>query len=181
MRLARPAARPRCPSRACATRSCASALQQAFGYTLEDLRILLAPMAAQGKWPLGSMGEDAALACLSDRPRLLYHYFKQLFAQVTNPAMDSINERPVMSLYSTLGAERNLLEETPEHARMLRVEHPVLTDEELERLRERRAARASAARTLSLPVQGGRGRRRACARALDAALPRGRATRCARA
>jgi glutamate synthase domain-containing protein 2/glutamate synthase domain-containing protein 1/glutamate synthase domain-containing protein 3 len=110
-------------------------LQQVFGYTSEDLRILLAPMAAQGKWPLGSMGEDAALACLSDRPRLLYHYFKQLFAQVTNPAMDSINERPVMSLYSTLGAEKNLLEETPEHARMLRVEHPVLTNEELERIR----------------------------------------------
>jgi len=110
-------------------------LQQAFGYSLEDLRILLAPMAAQGKWPLGSMGEDAALACLSDRPRLLYSYFKQLFAQVSNPAMDSINERPVMSLYSTLGSERNLLEETPEHARMLRVEHPVIQDEELARLR----------------------------------------------
>ena len=92
----------------------------------------------QGKWPLGSMGEDAALACLSDRPRLLYHYFKQLFAQVTNPAMDSINERPVMSLYSTLGAEKNLLEETPEHARMLRVEHPVIT---------RRGARAAARRS----------------------------------
>ena len=110
-------------------------LQQAFGYTLEDLRILLAPMAAQGKWPLGSMGEDAALACLSDRPRLLYSYFKQLFAQVTNPPMDSINERPVMSLYSTLGAEKNILEETPEHARLLRVEHPVITDEELASLR----------------------------------------------
>jgi glutamate synthase domain-containing protein 2/glutamate synthase domain-containing protein 1/glutamate synthase domain-containing protein 3 len=110
-------------------------LQEAFGYTLEDLRILIAPMAVQGKWPLGSMGEDAALACLSDRPRLLYSYFKQLFAQVTNPAMDSINERPVMSLYSTLGAEKNILEETPEHARLLRVEHPVISDEELERIR----------------------------------------------
>ena len=111
-------------------------LQEAFGYTLEDLRVVLAPMAATGKWPLGSMGEDSALACLSDRPRLLYHYFKQLFAQVSNPAMDSINERPIMSLYSTLGAEKNLLEETPEHARLLRVEHPVLTDEELERIRD---------------------------------------------
>jgi glutamate synthase domain-containing protein 2/glutamate synthase domain-containing protein 1/glutamate synthase domain-containing protein 3 len=111
-------------------------LQQVFGYTSEDLRILLAPMAAQAKWPLGSMGEDAALACLSDRPQLLYRYFKQLFAQVTNPPMDSINERPVMSLHSTLGAEGNLLEESDAHARMLRLEHPVLTNEELEKLRQ---------------------------------------------
>jgi len=111
-------------------------LQQVFGYTLEDLRILLSPMAVEGKWPIGSMGEDAALACLSDRPQLLYRYFKQLFAQVTNPPMDSINERPVMALYSTLGAEQNLLEETESHARMLRVEHPVLTNPELERLRQ---------------------------------------------
>jgi glutamate synthase (NADPH) large chain len=111
-------------------------LQQVFGYTNEDLRILLAPMASQGKWPLGSMGEDAALACLSDRPQLLYRYFKQLFAQVTNPPMDSINERPVMSLHSTLGAEGNLLEEGEAHARILRIEHPVLTNEELEKLRQ---------------------------------------------
>ena len=111
-------------------------LQQVFGYTSEDLRILLAPMAAQGKWPLGSMGEDAALACLSERPQLLYRYFKQLFAQVTNPPMDSINERPVMSLYSTLGAEGNLLEDNEAHARILRLEHPVLTNAELEKLRQ---------------------------------------------
>jgi glutamate synthase domain-containing protein 2/glutamate synthase domain-containing protein 3 len=110
-------------------------LQQAFGYTNEDLRILLAPMAVSGKWPIGSMGEDTALACLSDRPQMLYRYFKQRFAQVSNPAMDSINERPVMALYSTLGAERNLLAETREHARMIRVEHPVITDAELEKLR----------------------------------------------
>ena len=130
-----------------------------FGYTLEDLRILLAPMAAQGKWPLGSMGEDAALACLSDRPQLLYRYFKQLFAQVTNPPMDSINERPVMSLYSTLGAEKNLLEETPEHARLLRVEHPVITDEELERLRARSSLPGFRARTLPCLFKVARGRR----------------------
>jgi glutamate synthase domain-containing protein 2/glutamate synthase domain-containing protein 1/glutamate synthase domain-containing protein 3 len=111
-------------------------LQQVFGYTTEDLRLLLAPMAADGKWPIGSMGEDAALACLSDRPQMLYRYFKQLFAQVSNPPMDSINERPVMALYSPIGAEGNLLEETPAHARMVRVEHPVLTDDELEKLRE---------------------------------------------
>jgi glutamate synthase domain-containing protein 2/glutamate synthase domain-containing protein 3 len=112
------------------------ALQQAFGYTLEDLRILLAPMAAHGKWPIGSMGEDAALACLSDRPQPFYRYFKQRFAQVSNPAMDSINERPVMALYSSIGTEGNLLEETEQHARQIRVEHPVISDEDLEALRE---------------------------------------------
>jgi glutamate synthase domain-containing protein 2/glutamate synthase domain-containing protein 1/glutamate synthase domain-containing protein 3 len=110
-------------------------LQQVFGYTLEDLRVLLAPMAASGKWAIGSMGDDAALACLSERPQMLYRYFKQLFAQVTNPPMDSINEGNVMSLYSTLGEERNLLEETEAHARILRCERPILTDEELERIR----------------------------------------------
>jgi glutamate synthase (NADPH/NADH) large chain len=110
-------------------------LQQAFGYTLEDLKFLMAPMVAQGKWAIGSMGEDAALACLSDQPRMLYHYFKQLFAQVTNPAMDSINEGTVMSLYSTLGAEGNLLDETPEHARILRCDRPIITSEELQRVR----------------------------------------------
>jgi glutamate synthase domain-containing protein 2/glutamate synthase domain-containing protein 1/glutamate synthase domain-containing protein 3 len=111
-------------------------LQQAFGYTTEDLRILIAPMAVNAKWPIGSMGDDAALACLSDRPQMLYRYFKQLFAQVTNPAMDSINERPVMALYSTLGAEKNILEETEEHARMLRLERPIITDEQLASIRE---------------------------------------------
>jgi glutamate synthase domain-containing protein 1 len=110
--------------------------QQTFGYTNEDLKVLIAPMAAQGKWPIGSMGEDAALACLSDRPQMLYRYFKQRFAQVSNPAMDSINERPVMALYSPLGSEGNLLEEVESHARMIRVEHPVITDAELEALRE---------------------------------------------
>jgi glutamate synthase (NADPH/NADH) large chain len=110
-------------------------LQQVFGYTEEDRRLLIAPMAVQGKWPIGSMGEDAALACLSDRPQTLYRYFKQKFAQVSNPPMDSINERPVMALYSTVGSEGNLLVETEAHARMLRIEHPVLSDEELERIR----------------------------------------------
>ena len=110
--------------------------QQVFGYTLEDLRILLPPMVANGQEALGSMGDDAALACLSDRPRLLYHYFKQLFAQVTNPPIDSLLERLVMSTVSTLGEERNLLDETPEHARLLELAHPILTDEELERIRQ---------------------------------------------
>jgi hypothetical protein len=111
--------RPRCRSEL-RNREQLLTLQQAFGYTMEDLKVLIAPMAVSGKWAIGSMGEDAALACLSDRPQLLYRYFKQRFAQVSNPAMDSINERPVMALFSTLGAERNLLEESEEHARMIR-------------------------------------------------------------
>ncbi|MDH3212956.1 MAG: glutamate synthase-related protein, partial [Myxococcales bacterium] len=111
-------------------------LQQVFGYTEEDLKFLIAPMVIDGKWAIGSMGDDAALACLSDRPRMLYHYFKQLFAQVTNPAMDSINEGMVMSLHSTLGAEKNLLEETPEHARMLRCDRPIISNAELRQIQD---------------------------------------------
>jgi len=109
--------------------------QRMFGYTLEELRILLAPMATSGVEAVGSMGNDAPLACLSDRPCLLYAYFKQAFAQVTNPAIDSIREESVMSLKSTLGAEGNLLDETPEQARLLQLDQPVLTNEELERIR----------------------------------------------
>ncbi|MCP5057613.1 MAG: glutamate synthase large subunit [bacterium] len=148
--------------------------QQAFGYTNEDLKILLAPMAADGKWPTGSMGEDAALACLSDRPQMLYRYFKQLFAQVSNPAMDSINERPVMALNSTIGSEGNLLAETEDNARMIRVDHPVITDEQLEALRQIDRP-GFASRTLSCvfkPADGGDGLRVAldqlCAEAEDA-------------
>ncbi|MEZ4333449.1 MAG: glutamate synthase large subunit [Myxococcota bacterium] len=111
-------------------------LQQSFGYTLEDLRFLIAPMASTGKEALGSMGDDSGLACLSDKPRLLFQYFKQNFAQVTNPAIDSIRERPVMTLDSTIGAEKNLLDETPDHARLLRLHRPVLRDEELEAIRQ---------------------------------------------
>ncbi len=110
--------------------------QKTFGYTIEDLKLLVAPMLTNGKEALGSMGEDAALACLSDKPRMLYHYFKQNFAQVTNPAIDSIRERPVMTIQTTIGRERNLLDETPEHARLLRLDHPVLTDHQLERIRQ---------------------------------------------
>ena len=84
--------------------------QQAFGYTQEDLRVLLTPMALSGEEPIGSMGTDTALAVLSDRPRLLYDYFKQLFAQVTNPPLDAIREELVTSMASTIGPEGNLLE-----------------------------------------------------------------------
>jgi glutamate synthase domain-containing protein 2/glutamate synthase domain-containing protein 1/glutamate synthase domain-containing protein 3 len=146
-------------------------LQQVFGYTSEDLRILLAPMASEAKWPIGSMGEDAALACLSDHPQMFYRYFKQLFAQVSNPPMDSINERPVMALYSTLGAEGNLLEETHAHARMIRVEHPIIGDEELERLRqiELPGFRSRTLSCLFKAVEGGEGLKSALARLCEEA------------
>jgi glutamate synthase domain-containing protein 2/glutamate synthase domain-containing protein 1/glutamate synthase domain-containing protein 3 len=110
--------------------------QRMFGYTLEDVRILLAPMAAGGREADGSMGNDTPLAFLSERPSLLFQYFKQVFAQVTNPAIDSVREDFVMSLTSTAGTERNPLEETPEHARLLRFDQPILDDEELERVRQ---------------------------------------------
>jgi glutamate synthase (NADPH/NADH) large chain len=107
-----------------------------FGYTDEHLEMLLKPMAEDGKEPLGSMGNDAPLAVLSKRPRLTYEYFKQLFAQVTNPPIDSIREEIIMSLSAYVGPEKNLLETTPEHARRLRIDHPILTNEELARIRE---------------------------------------------
>ena len=109
--------------------------QRAFGYTDEDLRILLAPMAAAGEEPVGSMGTDTPLACLSDKPQPLFHYFKQLFAQVTNPAIDPIREELVMSLTSYIGTEGNILEETPQHCHTLKLPHPLLTNRDLEKLR----------------------------------------------
>ncbi len=108
--------------------------QRMFGYTMEDQRILLGPMAAVGQEPIGSMGVDTPLACLSDRPQLLFNYFKQLFAQVTNPAIDPIREQLVMSTITYVGPQGNLLAETPEHAHRLRVDLPVLTNHELEKL-----------------------------------------------
>src|SRR5579885_1128324 len=109
--------------------------QRAFGYTEEDLRLLITPMAAQGEEPVGSMGVDTPLACLSDRPQPLFNYFKQLFAQVTNPAIDPIREELVMSLTSYIGTERNILEETPQHCHTLKLPHPLLTNRDLEKLR----------------------------------------------
>jgi glutamate synthase domain-containing protein 2/glutamate synthase domain-containing protein 1/glutamate synthase domain-containing protein 3 len=109
--------------------------QRAFGYTDEDLKMILAPMAAQGQEPIGSMGTDTPLACLSDKPQPLFHYFKQLFAQVTNPPIDPIREEMVMSLISYIGTERNILDETPQHCHTLRLPHPILTNRDLEKLR----------------------------------------------
>jgi glutamate synthase (NADPH) large chain len=109
--------------------------QVAFGYTHEDLRIVLAPMAGQGEEPVGSMGTDTALAVLSDRPRLLYDYFKQLFAQVTNPPLDAIREALVTSMESTIGPEANLLDPRPASCRQIALPNPVLSNEELAKLR----------------------------------------------
>ncbi len=109
--------------------------QRAFGYTDEDIRLLIAPMAAAGEEPIGSMGTDTPLACLSDKPQPLFNYFKQLFAQVTNPAIDPIREELVMSLTSYIGTERNILDETPEHCHTLKLPHPLLTNRDLEKLR----------------------------------------------
>jgi glutamate synthase domain-containing protein 2/glutamate synthase domain-containing protein 1/glutamate synthase domain-containing protein 3 len=109
--------------------------QRAFGYSEEDLRILLGPMGAKGEEPIGSMGTDTPLACLSDRPQPLFNYFKQLFAQVTNPPIDPIREELVMSLISYIGTERNILDEQPENCHTLKLPHPILTNRDLEKLR----------------------------------------------
>ncbi len=105
--------------------------QQLFGYTMEDLDVLIQPMAEKGQEPVGSMGNDTPLAVLSRRPQLLYNYFKQLFAQVTNPPIDPIREAIVMSLETDIGRERNLLDESPQHARKVHLKSPLLTNEQL--------------------------------------------------
>ncbi|MBI4298610.1 MAG: glutamate synthase large subunit [Chloroflexi bacterium] len=109
--------------------------QQAFGYTMEDLQIVMQPIAQNGEEPVGSMGNDIPLAVLSDKPQLLFSYFKQLFAQVTNPPLDAIREELVTSLEITLGAEQNLLGESPMHCHQLKLPFPVLTNAELEKVR----------------------------------------------
>ncbi|MDD5196025.1 MAG: glutamate synthase large subunit [Candidatus Omnitrophica bacterium] len=113
-----------------------SKLLNNFGYSREDLKFILKPMAQSGQEPVSSMGNDTPLAVLSNRPQLLFSYFKQLFAQVTNPAIDPIREELVMSLYTYLGPEKNMLEETAGHAHKLCVRNPILNNEELERIRK---------------------------------------------
>ena len=109
--------------------------QLAFGYTFEDLRILLLPMAREGTEALGSMGTDTPLAALSDKSQLLFNYFQQLFAQVTNPPIDCIREEIIMSTETSIGSERNLLAPGPEHARLIELKSPILTNEEFARLK----------------------------------------------
>jgi glutamate synthase (NADPH/NADH) large chain len=109
--------------------------QRSFGYTDEDLRTILEPSAVKGEEPVGSMGIDTPLACLSDKPQLLFNYFKQTFAQVTNPAIDPIREDLVMSLNSYIGREGNLLDETPKQCHTLKLRHPIISNWRLEKLR----------------------------------------------
>ncbi len=111
-------------------------LLRVFGYSREDLRLLLAPMAQNGEEPTGSMGTDIPLAVLSDRPQVLFRYFKQQFAQVTNPPIDPIREDLVMSLVSCVGGEGNLLTESPKQARLLELPHPILSNTDIARLKK---------------------------------------------
>ncbi len=108
---------------------------QAFGYTVETMQIMLQPLVTELRDPLGSMGNDAALAVMSEKPRMIYDYFKQRFAQVTNPAIDSIREEVIMALNCYVGPEQNLLETTEQHAHRLRIPHPILSNEELAALK----------------------------------------------
>ena len=127
-------ARARRAARSPTTKTCCSC-NAPFGYTLEDERILLGPMAEKGQEPIGSMGVDVPLACLSDKPQLLFNYFKQLFAQVTNPAIDPIREELVMSTYTYVGPEGNLLTERQNYAHVVKVRNPILTNDALAKLR----------------------------------------------
>ena len=110
--------------------------QQAFGYTMEDLKVVLAPMALDGQEPVGSMGDDTPVSILSNVPKPFYNYFKQLFAQVTNPPVDPIREEVVMSLTQYVGMARNILEPSSEHCQMLEIDQPILLRQELEALRQ---------------------------------------------
>ena len=109
--------------------------QQVFGYTVEELKMVVMPMAVTGQEAIGSMGTDTPLAVLSDRPQLLFKYFKQLFAQVTNPPIDPIREQLVMSLVTNVGPKPNLLGESPESCHRIRVQQPILTNAELAKVR----------------------------------------------
>ena len=142
-----------------------SRLQRAFGYTREALAMVLAPMADTGEEAVGSMGNDTPLAVLSLQPQLLFNYFRQQFAQVTNPAIDPIREQLVMSLTTLLGAQGKLLDETDEHSRQLRLDHPVVDERQLA------AIAALDPRTISVRTLGmhfdAAGDDRALARAVD--------------
>ncbi|MGE5659863.1 MAG: glutamate synthase large subunit [Actinomycetota bacterium] len=123
--------------------------QMAFGYSFEDLRLLLTPMARDGVEAVGSMGADTPLAVLSNRPKLLYEYFQQLFAQVTNPPIDSIREEIVTSALTTIGSERNLLKPEPESCHLIELKTPILTNEELAKLKQ---IQADGFKSVTLPI-----------------------------
>ena len=152
--------------------------QQAFGYTDEELNMILMPMAQDGVEPLGSMGNDAALAVLSDKPRLLFDYFKQLFAQVTNPPLDAIREELVISTEVMVGAESNMLEPTPQSCHQIRLDYPLLTNQDLAKIRH---SKMPGFAVVTLPIlfragSGGEGLEQAMDdifKAADAAIARG--------
>ena len=140
--------------------------QRLFGYSREDLRRILDVMASEAHEPVGSMGADQPLAVLSEKPQLLYWYFKQLFAQVTNPAIDPIREELVMSLMTFLGTPDQILTEIPQHAQLVKLRHPILSNEDLDRIRGLSDERfASRTLRIGFQVDGG-------GEALEAALDR---------
>lgn len=123
--------------------------QLAFGYTTEEVQKIIKPLATEGKDPVGSMGYDSPLAVLSKKPQLLYNYFKQLFAQVTNPPIDAIREHIITAARTTIGAEGNLVDPRPESSRHIRLETPVLTNDDLEKLRQQKLVEFQ---TITLPI-----------------------------
>jgi len=133
--------------------------QKIFGYTLEDVDMIITEMAENSQEPVGSMGNDAALAVLSEKPQMLYNYFKQMFAQVTNPPIDPYRENLVMSLMSFVGREGNLLDETPQHCLQLKLSHPVLSNDDMDKLRaiNTRGFRACVVSLLFDPTKGPQG------------------------
>jgi glutamate synthase domain-containing protein 2/glutamate synthase domain-containing protein 1/glutamate synthase domain-containing protein 3 len=138
--------------------------QLAFGYTQEDLRVLIGPMAAFGEEPVGSMGTDTSLAVLSERPRVLFDYFKQLFAQVTNPPLDAIREELVTSMGSTIGPERNLLKPEPQSCEQITIKYPIIHNEHVAKLRHLAPDSPFRSTTLAMlfdPEKGGTGLERA--------------------
>ena len=141
--------------------------QQAFGYTFEDLNMILAPMGRDGVEPIGSMGNDTPLAVLSQKPQPLYNYFQQLFAQVTNPPIDALREEIVIGTGVALGSERNLLDPEPESCRLLKIPKPILTDQQLARLRRGRSAWAEGCDAVN-PFPGRWKRRTGCQPVLQA-------------
>ncbi|CCO08021.1 glutamate synthase large subunit [Desulforamulus hydrothermalis] len=124
-------------------------LQQVFGYTHEDLVKILEPMAKNGVDPVGAMGHDASLAVLSEKPQLLYNYFKQLFAQVTNPPIDAIREEIITATETTLGSEKNLIQPEPDSCRRIRIKTPILSNQDLAKLR---CLRRAGFQTVTLPI-----------------------------
>ncbi len=152
------------------------ATQRAAGFTAEDIELLLKPLAGERKEPVGSMGDDTPLAPLSNRARPIYHYFRQMFAQVTNPPIDPLRESLVMALSLYIGPRHSVLSETPEHARMIRMESPLLFDDELAALERLAAAKFQPARisTLFPAAEAAEGMSRAVTRIVEESVERAR-------